>query len=214
VLPYVLLGSGLAFAAVIQPGPLQAFLMSRVAAAGWRRTLPASLAPLISDGPIAVLAVVVLGHMPRAAQEGLRGAGGLLLLYLAWVAYRQWRTPAVAETTGSTPRTLLQAVLVNLLNPHPYLGWTLILGPTVVTAWSEHPSHAVALVVAFYGTLVASLAAFIALVGTASLLGPRGQRILVGLSAVVLAGLAVYLLAVSIWGLTHPAIAANGSPIG
>jgi hypothetical protein len=72
----------------------------------------------------------------------------------------------------------------------------------------------VALVVAFYGTLVASLAAFIALVGTARLLGPRGQRILVGLSAIVLAGLAIYLLAVAIWGMTQPAITATGSPLG
>ena len=38
MLQYVVLGAGFAFAAVIQPGPLQAFLLSRVAAAGWRRT--------------------------------------------------------------------------------------------------------------------------------------------------------------------------------
>ncbi len=43
MLPNVLLGSGFAFAAVIQPGPLQAFLLSRAVAAGWRRTLPAAL---------------------------------------------------------------------------------------------------------------------------------------------------------------------------
>lgn len=51
----VFLGSGLAFAAAVQPGPLQAFLVSRVVARGWRHTLPACIAPLLSDGPIALL---------------------------------------------------------------------------------------------------------------------------------------------------------------
>jgi threonine/homoserine/homoserine lactone efflux protein len=209
MLQYLVLGAGFAFAAVIQPGPLQAFLLSRVAAAGWRRTLPAAFAPLRSDGPIAVLALVVLGQLPRLAQEALRGAGGLLLLYLGLVAFRQWRDPAVAETTASAPRTLLDATLVNLLNPHPYLGWSLVLGPSVLTAWSEHPGRAIALVAAFYGTIVLGLALFIALVGTARFLGPRGQRALVGISAVVLVGLGVLLVASAIWRVAGPATPAG-----
>ncbi len=209
MLQYIVLGAGFAFAAVIQPGPLQAFLLSRVAAAGWRRTLPAALAPLISDGPIAVLSLVVLGQLPRMAQEVLRGAGGLLLLYLGLVAFRQFRDPAEAVTTASAPRTLLDATLVNLLNPHPYLGWSLVLGPSVLTAWSEHPGLAIALVAAFYGTIVLGIALFIALVGTARFLGPRGQRALVGVSAVVLVSLGVLLVASAIWRVAGPAASAG-----
>jgi len=194
MLQYILLGGGLAFAAAIQPGPLQAFLLSRVAVAGWKRTLPACLSPLLSDGPIALLALLVLGQLPAAFQQVLRAAGGVLLLYLAWVAFRQWRNPGQADSHGSAPRTLLQAALVNVLNPNPYLGWALVLGPSVVSAWHQHPANAVALIVAFYGTMVAMLALFIILVGTARFLGPRGQRVLVGLSALVLAILGAYLL--------------------
>ena len=91
MLEYGLLGAGLAFAAAIQPGPLQAFLLSRVAAAGWRRTLPASLSPLVSDGPIALVALLVLSRVPPQVQDVLRAAGGILLLYLAGIAARQWR---------------------------------------------------------------------------------------------------------------------------
>ena len=40
----MLIGGGFAFAAAVQPGPLQAFLLARVAADGWKRTLPAALA--------------------------------------------------------------------------------------------------------------------------------------------------------------------------
>lgn len=47
LLEYIFVGGSLAFAAAAQPGPLQAFLLSRVAAVGWKRTLPASLAPIV-----------------------------------------------------------------------------------------------------------------------------------------------------------------------
>ncbi len=197
-----MIGSGFAFAAAVQPGPLQAFLLARVTASGWRRTLPAAFAPLLSDGPIAVLALLVLGRMSGGLLHVLRAAGGLLLLYLAWGAYRQWRGPDEAGVTlaDQTPRTLLQAALVNLLNPNPYLGWALVLGPTAAAAWRVAPHNAVALVAAFYVTMVVSLAALIAAMGSARLLGPRGQHALLLTSALLLAGIGVYQLALSASG--------------
>ncbi len=201
MLEYLLLGCGLAFAATIQPGPLQAFLIARVAASGWRRTLPACLAPLLSDGPIALIALLALGQLPVWFQDLLRAAGGLLLIYLAWSAFVQWQKSDQLGASGSAPRTFLAAVLVNLLNPNPYLGWALVLGPAVLAAWNESGIHAVALVLAFYGTMTVTLAGFILLAGTARCLGPRGQRALVGISAAVLAGLGVYLFASTGWRL-------------
>lgn len=191
---YLIIGGTFAFAAVIQPGPLQAFLVSRVASSGWKRTLPASFAPLISDVPIALLALFLLGQLPVFAQHVLRASGGILLLYLAFVAFRQWRKIDAVSLQSSAPRTLFDAVLVNLLNPNPYIGWSLILGPAVLSAWRENPAYAVAVVGSFYGTMVVMLALFIYLVGTVRFLGSKGQRGLVGVSAVALAGLGLYFL--------------------
>ena len=194
MLENLLIGAGFAFAAAIQPGPLQAFLISRVTATGWRRTLPACLSPLLSDPPIALLVLLVLGQLPAIVQHLLRASGGGLLLYFAWAAFREWRHPSATDSHRSAPQTLLEAVLVNVLNPNPYLGWALVLGPAVLAAWHEQPSNALALVGAFYGTMVAMLALFILLVGTVRFLGPRGQRALVAASACALAGLGTYLL--------------------
>ncbi len=196
----IVLGSGFAFAAAVQPGPLQAFLFARVAATGWKRTLPAAFAPVLSDIPIAVLVLLVLGRIPSAAQQGLRAAGGILLLWLAWMALRQLRRPPEpsAAALPSAPRTLFQAVLVNVLNPNPYLGWALVLGPAAVAAWRQHPSDAVALVAAFYGTMVATLAALVIVFGTSRFLGTRGRRGLAWLSAAGLAALGAYQLAISV----------------
>jgi len=200
MLEFVFIGSGFAFAAAIQPGPLQAFLLSSVAQKGWRRTLPASFAPLLSDGPIALLTLLVLNRLPEVLGRILQAAGGVFLIYLAWASYRQWRqnTPADSSAGEKTPRTLVQAATVNLLNPNPYLGWSLVLGPAFLAAWGQNPMDAVALLLAFYITMVAVLAGTILLFGTTRFLGPDGRRALILISAVTLGVLGIYQLVASV----------------
>jgi len=204
MLEYIGVGAGLAFAAAVQPGPLQAYFFSRVAAIGWRRTLPAAVAPLLTDGPIALLTLVVLGQITTAMQSALRAAGGILLFALAWRSFRQWQR----NETGSPkkadriPQTLLEAAMVNVLNPNPYLGWALVLGPLVVAAWHEQPSWGMAVVVAFYTVMIATSAGLIAAFGSARRFGPKLQRTLLLTSALILAGLGVYQLVVGLLHLT------------
>ena len=145
MLQYLLIGASYALAAGLQPGPLQAFFLAKVAENGWRRTLPAAFAPLISDGPIALIALLILSYLPDSFQEILQIAGGLLLLYFAWSAFRNWKTDQTSnpEISTSTPATVLQAALVNLFNPNPYLGWSLVMGPAVLLAWGENPFFAI-----------------------------------------------------------------------
>jgi threonine/homoserine/homoserine lactone efflux protein len=57
---YILQGIGYGFAAGAQPGPLQTYIISQTLLRGWSRTLPAALAPLISDGPIITICLLVL----------------------------------------------------------------------------------------------------------------------------------------------------------
>jgi len=202
MLEYLLLGGGFAFAAAIQPGPLQVFLFSSVAQRGWKRTLPASFAPMLSDGPIALLVLLVLTRVPVVMSSFLQVAGGVLLLYFAWSSFRQWKQHmgTFESDDGKVPNTLFQAVAVNILNPNPYLGWSLILGPAVLRAWSESPSNAVALILAFYATMAAVMALTIILFGTTSFLGPRARRSLILVSAITLAILGLYQLLSGILG--------------
>src|SRR5512140_3509141 len=98
MLSSLLLGSGLAIAAAIQPGPLQAYLLSSVVQRGWRRTLPAALAPICSDAPIVLTVLLILTRLPDSAARLLQAAGGLLLIYFAWSSYRQWRRGPVSAS--------------------------------------------------------------------------------------------------------------------
>lgn len=196
MLEHIIIGGGFAFAAAAQPGPLQAFLLSRVVADGWRRTLPAALAPLISDGPIAVLVLTLLHNVTPRFESVLKGIGGVVFLYFAIKTFSEWRRMKLGtpSTIHVAPRTLSQAVIVNLLNPGPYLGWSLILGPLALEAWAESPAYAVALVVSFYSVMLFSLALFIVLVGTTSILGSRGRQGLLLASSFALIGIAIYSL--------------------
>jgi threonine/homoserine/homoserine lactone efflux protein len=197
---YLILGATYAFAAAVQPGPLQTYLVSQALRHGWRRTVPAALAPLVSDGPIILLVLLVLTHLPPRVELGLRLAGGVFLLYLAANAWKAWRDYQASRPNieASAKRGVLSAALVNLLNPNPYLGWTLVLGPLLLQGWHERPSHGMALLVGFYGTMVLTVAVIITLFAGARSFGPRIGRALVGASAVALACFGGYQLWVGI----------------
>jgi threonine/homoserine/homoserine lactone efflux protein len=126
----------------------------------------------------------------------LRLAGGGFLLYLAYGAWQTWRTydPARLAETASSRQGVLKAATVNLLNPGPYLGWSLVMGPLLLRGWRETPAHGIALLAGFYGVMVLSLMGVIILFATARRLGPQVNRLLVGLSALALAAFGGYQL--------------------
>jgi len=80
---YFFQGAALAMSATIMPGPFQAFLLSKALQNGWKRTLPAAFAPLVTDGPIIALVLLILTRMPPRLIDLLHLAGGLFILYIA-----------------------------------------------------------------------------------------------------------------------------------
>ncbi len=193
---FTLIGIGYALSAGLQPGPLQAFFLAKVAEGGWRRALPAAFAPLVSDGPIALVSILLLQALPDSFRNWLQLGGAILLLYFAWSAYQNSRQdqPGEEQKPGSTPRTIRQAALINLFNPNPYLGWSLVMGPSVITAWQEGPWLAAALLVSFYVTMISTSLVIIYLMGQALLIGPGARKTLSLISALLLVGLGIYFL--------------------
>ena len=194
MLRYLVFGMTFAFAAAVQPGPFQAFLLFQALTRGWRRTLPAAFAPLLSDGPIILLVLLILTHIPAWLVTALQGLGGLFLLYLAFGAWKTWRnyTALQAAPPPDRQQTLLKAALVNLLNPNPYLGWSLVMGPLLLEGWDQAPAYGIALLLGFYVTLIACSMGIILLFAGARNLGPKVGRLLVVISAVALACFGFY----------------------
>lgn len=192
-----------AFAVSVQPGPLLTYIVSRTLTHGWRRTLPAAFSPILSDGPIIVVALLALARLPKGWDHLLHLAGGGFLLFLACRAVQAFRKAPVEpdDTPVSGMRSLFSAAAVNLLNPGPYLGWSLVMGPLLLNACRESPGRGMALLASFYGTMVLTLAGTIVLFSFARRLGPWINRGLVGVSVLALAGFAVYALWLGVLGL-------------
>lgn len=198
MLIYLVQGLGLAFPAMAQPGPLQAYIITQTLQAGWQRTLPAALAPLLSDGPIILLVWLALRHMPPWLVDALRVVGGLFLLYLAWQAWRRYRRPTLPGTSSPVGhQSLWRATLVNLLNPNPYVFWATVAGPLLLAHWQERPVFGLLFLVGFYSTMVGGLALLILAAGAAGGTqgGGRFGRLLTPLSILLLLFFGLYQLA-------------------
>lgn len=193
---YIIQGIGYGFAAAVQPGPFQTYIISQTLTRGWKRTLVAAFAPLVSDGPIIALCLFVLSQVPIWFQRFLYIAGGLFVLYLSYGAYRSWRNfesnvPAIE--TGAQ-QNLLKAALMNVLSPGPYIFWSLVTGPILLRGWRETPIHGVGFLSGFYITIVSGIAAIILIFGAARELGPKVNRALIGISAIALFCFGIYQL--------------------
>jgi len=193
---YLIQGISYGFAAAVQPGPFQTYLISQTLMRGWRKTLPAAAAPLVSDGPIIILALVILSQIPEWFQRILYVAGGLFILYLSWNAVSALRKMDERSmlTDLSGKRGVLRAAMMNALSPGPYIYWGLVTGPILLTGWRESPMNGIGFLISFYLTLVLSLAGIIMVFGTARRLGPKVNRMLVLVSAITLACLGLYQL--------------------
>lgn len=199
---YLLQGIGYGFAAASQPGPFQTYLISQTLTRGWKRTLPAALAPLLSDGPIILICILVLSQVPDWFQRILYIAGGFFILYLSYGAFNAWRNFDVNlnQPVNSGPQSFLKAVLVNGLSPVPYIYWTLVTGPILVRGWREATVNGIGFLAGFYATLVLGLATIILVFGIARKFGNKFNRIMVGISAIALFCFGLYQLWLGITG--------------
>lgn len=193
---HVLFACSYGFACVVQPGPFQLFLLNRTLTHGWKRTLPAACAPLLSDGPIILLTVLFIRSLPDWLEPVLYATGGVYLLLLAAHSWRDRRTGPTDHVPEGTPaRTVLAAALVNFLNPNPWLGWSLVLGPMLVSSWRESPLHGLALLLGFYGTMITGTVILIGLFERGGRFTPRMHRALLSLATLALVAFGIYALA-------------------
>ncbi len=196
MLGYLFTGISFGFYAAISPGPLQTLLLALSLQNGWKRTLPAAFAPLISDIPIVTLMLLILTQTPDWFLSGLRIVGGGFILFLAW---RVWKS-ARKETFFREPdaqsgrQSLGQAAVMNLLNPNPYIFWSLVAGPILLDGWRQSPALGVGFLGGFYGMFITGTAMLIVVFATTRHLGHTATRTLGILSAAALAVFGVYQL--------------------
>lgn len=153
------LGLSLGLSAGISPGPLLALVVTASLRSGLAGGLRVALAPLITDVPIITLSVLLLDLLPWEALRWVGTGGGLVVIWMGVGALRSAQAATLPGDSGALadPRQeLWRGVVVNALNPHPYLFWATVGGPALVSGWRTSPWNALAFLVPFYTLLVGS----------------------------------------------------------
>jgi len=192
---YFIFGISYSFACVVQPGPFQAFLFSQSLTNGWRKTIPLVFAPLMSDLPVIILVLLVLTNVPHDVLQILQCFGGVFLLYLAFNSYKTWRSSNQNVKEDISPlQNVFKAVMINFLNPNPYLGWSLVMGPLLIKGWSENPANGIVLLTSFYSSMIIYSIGMVVLFAAARNFGPRVIRLSIGISVIAFAIFGIYQL--------------------
>jgi threonine/homoserine/homoserine lactone efflux protein len=171
-------GLVLGLSAGLSPGPLSVLVIAQTLRHSTWEGCKVAFAPLFTDAPIILLAMFALTQVRSQTILGsLSFAGGCFLLYLAW---ESWRTRGVALAAQSdAPQSILRGMMVNFLNPNPYIFWLTVGAPTTLKAWADTPLAAIGFIAGFYLCLVGSKILLAVLVG-------RSRRLFTGRAYVYL----------------------------
>jgi threonine/homoserine/homoserine lactone efflux protein len=162
---FISLGVLLGLSAGITPGPLLALVFSESLQHGTSAGIKVAVAPIISDTPIFLLALYVLGRLshinPLLGAISILGGGLLLILGI-----QNFKVRGVAlNPTNHAPRPFIKGIMANALNPHPYLFWMTVGASIAHRALERHPIHLAAFLGCFYASFVAAKIVLAVLVG-------------------------------------------------
>lgn len=155
---YLMLGAALGLASGLTPGPLLTYTIVATLRGGWRAGVSVGSAPLITDAPIIALSLLVLHFLPLPVLRLLGIVGGLFVVYLGVETARAARhvDDIRPDEEVNVRREIGRGVLVNFLNPNPYLFWGTVGGPMLIQAYREQAIEAAVFLLVFYALLVGS----------------------------------------------------------
>lgn len=137
----------------LKPGPLGIIVIQQTITNGLKHGIRASLAPIITDGPIIFAALLVFTQFKDITVfiSLISLLGGL---YLLWISIKIFKIKDinVSKSLGATG-SLVTAIKVNLLSPNPYIFWFTVGGAYLVRG---SQAESIMFVIVSIGTLVLS----------------------------------------------------------
>ncbi|MFL0800348.1 MAG: LysE family transporter [Agarilytica sp.] len=111
----------------LKPGPLGVFVIHQTMSKGNCSGFMASLAPIVTDGPIILLALLLTLQL-KDISWFISAVSVFGSIYLAHIAYKIFKAPLSINPrgNGSKNSSLATAVKINFLNPAPYIFWLTI----------------------------------------------------------------------------------------
>ena len=154
----------------LSPGPMTALIISETLRHSIKEGVKISFVPLLTDLPIVCIAIFILSRLSDMflLMGVISILGGAFLVYLGYESISVKGIDIHAESMK--PRSVRKGVIVNLLNPNPYLFWFTIGSPLVLKAFRISWFYAFLFIFCFYTFLVGSKALIAIIVGKSSFL--------------------------------------------
>lgn len=165
MLDYILTGMLLGLSAGFSPGPLLTLVVAETLRHGTGAGIKVALVPIITDLPIILLTVFMLGKLTgfNSVMAGISFLGGLVVMFLA---YQDLQVKGVRISLAETESdSLKKGIMVNLLSPYPYLFWLGVGTPTMLKGAQLGLPVALVFVATFYLLLVGAKLFLALLVG-------------------------------------------------
>ncbi len=188
-----LLVAGLLLGAVegFKPGPLQTLVITETLKKDWRAGFKVTLAPLITDGPIILFCALVVSTLSNNNQLfaiiSFAGAG-----FLLYMAYETFTITGVRISEGNIDNSpLYKGIMTNLLNPNPYIYWTLVGSPFLVKAFEVEIWLPLVFIFSFFFIFIICKTATALLVERSkTFLSSRSYLVILKILALILVGFA------------------------
>jgi len=140
----------------IKPGPLNTLVITETLQHDWRAGTKVALSPLITDAPI-----ITISAWMWLQATSLSGVEATLYLagaiFLTWLGIDGMRSASPTFDNLDQPQeehSLRRGIITNLLNPNPWMFWTLAGAPFMVAAWNQSPWMPFAFVIPFLAVLI------------------------------------------------------------
>ncbi len=152
----LLAGITLGLYAGFSPGPLLVLVITQTLKHGYQEGVKVAFTPIISDIPVVAICLLFLSLI-----SGYNLILGIISImggfYLGYLAYDCFKKPGLSvDTSLENPKSLQKGIMLNLINPAPYLFWITIGGPIIIPAYEENPFSILLFLIGFYALLVGS----------------------------------------------------------
>lgn len=151
----LILGSLIGFLSAAVPGPFSALVAAAALKEGFWGGVRIAVVPLLTEAVVLVATTLVISRLPEGALRWLGLLGAVLLVYLAWRTWREAHHDEPSETeTAPKARSTVEALLLAILSPAPWVFWLFVGSPILMSAWRESWAQAALFVGSFLLWLV------------------------------------------------------------
>ena len=152
---FLILGIFFGLASGITPGPLLTLVISETLIKNKREGIKVASAPIITDPPIILITTLILLKLSNynLILGFISILGSIFLCYLAYgnLFFKKFKTGNLEKS-----KSLEKGMIVNFLNPHPYLFWFTVGAPTLLKALDVSVYTVILFITGFYIFLVGS----------------------------------------------------------